>query len=822
MVALYPAQDALVRGELSPRLHARASLELYRAGLAKCENFVTLPHGGARKRGGTYFAGETKNSAKKSRLIPFIFSSEQAYALEVGDLYLRVYAYGARVGTVEVVTPWPEADIWRLQFIQSADVMWIVHPSYLPRTLTRTGHTSWTLAEFVFNDGPYLPINVTGTRLTPASRGSVTPIMSSNTTPSGTASNSAAGSSAWQVFDGEGATFDFFTLNTGTWTYMFPGGTTKVADAYWIQARDINNIAGRSPAQWKFEGYDGTNWIVLDSRTGENGWAGGERRYFEFLNEVAYEGYRLVVAATDSLDNNLTIAELAIHEKATTQTPFNLTASGTAGINDGAGFVAGDVGRSIRLLGSDNEWRWARIIAYTSSTVVTIQLYGHALPDTNPITNWRMSAFPSGEYVDSVALFEERLAFSKRFSVYASKTGKFDDFATGEADDDALEFVNAGGGQANDIVWLADADGFLLVATTGGIRALSGSGIDEALTPSSFKNRRSRTFGCAKSRPVDAGSSFLYITNSRMMIAELTQNAQGRFTSDDIGQISEHIPKKGVVELAFQTDPDPLLWFPLDNGELGGFTHQPSQEVRGMHRHRLGGVFSSTSWGVVESACVTPGQDGVDDVWLLVKRTINGSTRRYIEVMQAPFEYDAIEDAFQVDCGLTYTGSATGTLSGLSHLEGQTVDVLATLAGATRVYRGLTVSGGSVTLPGGATTTKAHVGLPESSEAETLELDIGGRDGSRLGRRKKVKEVILSLLETDVSGLEVQSLVRGEWEAVSIPSTTAPGANKTLFTGNVSVRIDDSWEGQGRIRLRHVNPTPCTIRAIVPVFDGEP
>ncbi|TIQ92591.1 MAG: hypothetical protein E5X64_30960, partial [Mesorhizobium sp.] len=310
----------------------------------------------------------------------------------------------------------------------------------------------------------------------------------------------------------------------------------------------------------------------------------------------------------------------------------DITASSIVGINDGTGFQASDVGRAIRLLGSDAIWRWARITSRTSTKVVKVRLYGHALPNLSPIARWRLGTFVPGKYVESGSLYEERLAFSRKFSVYASATGDFDNFALGEEDDDALEFVQAGGGQANDITWIAESDGALLIGTLGGVRALSGSGIDEALTPSSFKNRRSRTFGCAKVRPVDAGQSFLYVTRSRKSIAELTQSATGRFTSEDVGQISEHIPKKGVVELAFQTDPDPLLWFPLDNGELGGYTHQPSQEVRGMHRHRIAGSFSGSAWGIVESAVITPGQDGNDDLWLFVKRTIGGVTKRYIEI----------------------------------------------------------------------------------------------------------------------------------------------------------------------------------------------
>jgi hypothetical protein len=821
MATLYPVQDVFTRGEISPRLHARASLDFYRAALARCENFVTLPHGGIRKRGGTYFVGEVKSSAKKTRLIPFIFSADQAYALEFGDQYVRVYAYGARVGTVEVASPYLEADLFELAYVQSADQMWITHRDYPPKVLTRTAHTSWTLGDYEFLDGPYDPINDTATTLTPSGTGHLTPQMTSNTAPSGTASTGSASSSAYQMFDRD-KTQDVLLSGGGDGYIRFrnAGGAQRVVDAYWLTTSRVATGSYDFFTAWEVQGSnDGTNWVTLDTRTGELGWGNGETRFYEFTNKSAFEYHQMVFSGGGGGDaNNSVSAELAFHVAASDQTPFDLTASSIVGINDGGGFQTTDVGRSIRLLGSDGVWRWARITSRTSTTVVKIVLYGHALPNMNPITRWRLGTFVPGKYVEAGSLYEERLAFSRRFSVYASATGDFDNFALGEKDDDALEFVQAGGGQANDIVWIADSDGALLIGTSGGIRALSGSGIDEALTPSSFKNRRSRTFGCARIRPVDAGQSFLYVTRSRKSIAELTQTSASKFSSDDIGQISEHIPKQGVVELAFQTDPDPMLWFPLDNGELGGYTHQPSQDVRGMHRHRFGGSVSGSNWAIVESAVVTPGQAGVDDIWLVVRRTIGGVTRRYIEIMTTPFEYGALDDAFQVDCGLTYAGAAVNVVSGLGHLNGQSVDVL---AGA-KVYRGLPVASGQVTLPGGATSAKWQVGLGYQSEADTLELDVGGQDGSIVGRRKKVAKAILSLLETDTTGLQVQSFIRGRWESVRMPSIVAPDGKAKLFTGNVEVPIDDSWEGQGRVKIRHVNPTPCTIRAFTPVFDAEP
>ncbi len=821
MTALYPIQDVFTRGEISPRLHARASLDFYRAALAKCENFVTLPHGGIRARGGSYFVGEVKNSAKKTRAIPFIFSSEQAYCLEFGDLYIRVYAYGARVGTVELVSPYLEADLFDLAYVQSADQMWITHKNYPPKVLTRTAHTTWALTDFEFLDGPYDDINTTNTTLTPADTGHLTPDMTSNTTPSGTASDGGGSANAWAIFDRD-KTQNILISGGGDGFVRFrtAGGAQRVVDAYWVTAANQATRAFDYATAWEIQGSnDGTNWVTLDTRTGEAGWGNGETRFYEFTNANAYEYHQFVFSGGGGDDaNNTYLAEIAFHIAASNQTPFDLTASSVVGINGGAGFQTTDVGRAVRLLGADGLWRWAKITSRTSTTVVKIILYGHALPNTNPITRWRLGTFVPGKYVESGSLYEERLAFSRRFSVYASATGDFDNFALGEKDDDALEFIQAGGGQANDIVWIADSDGALLIGTSGGIRALSGSGIDEALTPSSFKNRRSRTFGCARIRPVDAGQSFLYVTRSRKSIAELTQTSASKFTSDDIGQISEHIPKQGVIELAFQTDPDPMLWFPLKNGELGGYTHQPSQEVRGMHRHRFGGSFAGSDWPIVESAVVTPGQNGVDDIWLIVKRTIGGVTRRYIEIMTTPFEYGQLEDAFQVDCGMTYSGAAVNVASGLGHLNGQLVDVLA----GGKVYRGLPVASGQVTLPGGATAAQWQVGLPFQSEADTLELDVGGQDGSIIGRRKKVAKIILSLLETDTTGLQVQSFIRGRWESVRMPSIVAPDGRAKLYTGNVDVPVDDSWEGQGRVRIRHVNPTPCTIRAFTPVFDAEP
>src|SRR6185503_14513268 len=183
-MTLFPSQDSFVRGEISPRLHARASLDLYRSALKLCENFITMPHGGIRKRGGTYFAGETKLSGQE-RPYPFIFSEEQAYMLFFGDLYFRVYAYGGPVmdgfDVVEVVTPWAIADVPDLQFQQSGDALYVVHPDYTPGKIVRSSNTDWEIQFQVFNDGPFAAQNTTTTNKMYASATTGTVTLTSDT-----------------------------------------------------------------------------------------------------------------------------------------------------------------------------------------------------------------------------------------------------------------------------------------------------------------------------------------------------------------------------------------------------------------------------------------------------------------------------------------------------------------------------------------------------------------------------------------------------------------------------------------------------------------
>ena len=161
-------QPSFSGGEIAPSLYGRVDLAKYSTALRKCHNFIVRQYGGVENRPGTRFIAETKYQNKKSRLIPFQFSTVQTYALEFGDRYIRVFKEGGQVlyadgehkGEVfELSTPYKEADLFDLKYTQSADVMTIVHTDYPPMELQRYDHDDWKLVSVETKNGPFEDIN---------------------------------------------------------------------------------------------------------------------------------------------------------------------------------------------------------------------------------------------------------------------------------------------------------------------------------------------------------------------------------------------------------------------------------------------------------------------------------------------------------------------------------------------------------------------------------------------------------------------------------------------------------------------------------------
>ena len=559
---------------------------------------------------------------------------------------------------------------------------------------------------------------------------------------------------------------------------------------------------------------------ILDHRVGETGWGDSETRFYEFQNTVAYRYHRWSFRGSGD-PNSARIAELALHEKAETQTPFNLTASATTGINDDQGFLSSDVGRTISLMGSDGRWRWARITARTSSTVVQIQLYGQALPTADPIVQWKFGAFSDHSgFPACVTLFNERIVWARTddepVTVYGSKQGNFDEYGISDppVDTDGLKITLLSSGM-NEIVWLA-ADEDLVTGSAGQIRTVGPADITKSFSATNVTQRKGPTSGSDHLQPLSIGGVTLYAGAGATKIRELVMGEQNRYVAPELSLLGEQFFKSGIVDWAFAERPDPTIYCVMGNGELVGVTYDREQRVVGFARHAI-------AKGFVESAAVVPSpMAGFEDVYLVVRRTINGQAKRYIEVLERPFDgdIDTVHDAFHVDCGLSYDGAPITTVTGLDHLEGEEVAVLADGG----VVDDLTVSGGSITLPYAA--EKISVGLRYKSRGVTLPIAGPQQDGTLFGRKRTVQGVGIDVLNSGAVAMSAYG--SADWtpplyEQIYKTGDTLFGNAVQLQSGVVPCQIEGSWiEGDGKIVFETDQPLPLLIRSLILQIEGEP
>jgi hypothetical protein len=259
-----------------------------------------------------------------------------------------------------------------------------------------------------------------------------------------------------------------------------------------------------------------------------------------------------------------------------------------------------------------------------------------------------------------------------------------------------------------------------------------------------------------------------------------------------------------------------VIWALLNDGTWVGATYERYERIIGLHAH------STRSGDVVESICTAPDQANKRDVLImLVRRQVNEATVRYVEILQPEFQGQSIDDAWFLDCGARYEGTAANTITGLDHLAGETVSVFAD--GAT--YPNLVVSqDGEVTLPNNTKASKVLVGLPKIASAKILRMNVNGRDGSLLGRKKRTPYVVLDVIET--SGVKLAPVTTGKYEVFRFRNAQdAMNSSPPLYTGTGKKIVEDGWEQDeidGQISILCDQPLPATIRAFNVGYDFEP
>lgn len=752
-----PIRSAFNAGELSPLMDGRIEVAKYNNGCRVLENYIPSVQGPSVRRAGTRFVNEVKSSTNQTWLAKFEFNVTQAYVLEFGDRYIRFYTNHGQLlsGAVpyEVATPYLAADLtssdntFALDLVQSGDVIYITHPSYPMQKLSRYSNTNWVLSAVTLVNGPFKDQNTdkTVTVYASASTGSVT-----------------------------------LTASSGIFT------AAHVGSIFYLEPKDLSSVKPWTAGQ-EYSGNPVNTYRRSDGKT-----------YICTTNGTPTSG-KVWRTGPDK----------PIHTYGTQADGDYAGISGTTCERQGLDWQFVDKG-----------YGYVTITGYTNSTTVTATVSGNfPLPagvvgSGNATFRWAYGAFSAVDgYPSKVTFFRERLTFAKGIELFFSVSGDFENFAakdeSGQVVADRAIRITISSNEVNQIQWLMPTQS-LLIGTAGCEFACGENSTAEAFAPANVKIEQQTSEGSKATKPVRVGYSTLFVQRSGRKLKEMAYSfQQNGYVCSDLTVLSEHITLSGVVSMAWHKEPYVALWSARADGQLLGFTFNKEQDVLGWHRHILGGSFAGGN-AVVESVSVIPAPDkSRDELWMIVKRTINGSTKRYVEYLEREYVTgDTQASAFYVDCGLTYSGSPVSTLSGLSHLEGQTVQILAD--GAAHPDR--VVTGGSITLALPA--SFVNVGLKFVSTLQTNRIEAGAADGVAQGKTKRINKVVIRFYNTLGAkyGPDANTLDEINFRSGSDHMDAPP----PLFTGDKLVEWPDGYNFEGYVMVRQEQPMPQTVIAIMP------
>lgn len=837
-------QRSFAGGEMSPEMFGRIDDVKYQSGAARLRNMISKPQGAVENRPGFRYVRAVKNSAAATRLIPFTFSTTQTMVIELGAGYFRFHTNGATLESApgvpyEIVNAYAAADLFDIHYVQSADVLTLVHPNYPPAELRRLGALSWTFTNIAFTPLVTAPASCTAT----PTRGATINISSITLANPG-------------VF----TTVSDHLLAPGVTVYISgvaAGGMTQIPDGSYV----VNTSAAATT-------------FTLKSL------AGGAP-----IDTTLYTAY--------TTGGNVQIA----NPIATLDTSYVITTVAANGIDESPASTAGTTINNLYVSGAFNTITWPAVVGALRYNVYKSQsgLYGYigqttttSFIDDNIAPNMGQTppiydaAFGSaGNYPGAVSYFEQRRCFAGTTNspqqIWLTRSGTESDlsYSLPIKDSDRISFRVAAR-EANTIRHIIPLTQLLALTSSAEWRVSSVN--SDAITPVSVSVRPQSYVGANNVQPSIINNALVYCAARGGHVRELGYNwqANGYITGDLSLRAAHLFDNKEIVDMTFCKAPQPLLWFVSNDGKLLGLTYVPDQQIGAWHWHDTDGVFES---------CTSVAEGTEDVLYVIVRRVVNGATVRYVERMETR-QFATLQDSFFVDSGLTYDGTNVGAttmtltggvlwdpsetltltssvatfaagdindailltdiatgleyratirgftsttvvsvmvdkvipvalrgvattvwafarnvISGLSHLEGKTVSVLCN----GDVHPQRVVTAGSITLL--RPESVVHVGLQITADLQTLPVAMQ-IDGFGQGRMKNVNKGWLRVYNSSgiFIGPNENQLVEAK-QRTNEPYGTPPA----LKTQEIMVMTSPSWADSGQIFVRQVDPLPLTI-----------
>lgn len=750
-------------GELSPLLGARVDIAKYPNGCKVMENFIATVQGPAVRRGGKRYVSAIKDSSKQAWLLPFIVSDGIAYMLEFGDHYIRFYVDRGQLvnagAPVEIATPYALADLvtedgtFAIRATQSADTMYLFHGAYPTQKLLRTTATTFELQPVTFVGGPFATVNDNNSIRVQASGQS--------------------------------------------------GDVTLTANADVFRASDVGTLF----------------YVEQEQPTGIVPWAVHAESHVNDIRRVGDRTYRCTQIGLNA--PQVTGQETPIHTE------------GRRWDGDGRD-PDGDTYGSIGVEWEYQHSGYATVLitgfvnARQVSATVTTNNPNDPCMIPKPVVDsgtykWARSLFNATDGFPQMGTFwRNRLCLMRDRWLAMSVSADFEVFKTKDADqqtDDSAIVQQLNARQLNKLAWMLESDS-LIIGMTGDEWVVGPANASQPVSATNLNAARRTSYGSKRIQPVQVGGTIMFVQKAGRKLRDFKYDfSSDNYASTDVTKLADHITRgrsgsnNGIMSLCYQQEPHSIVWAARADGQLIGCTYDEEagrSDVYGWHRH-------PDVNGFVECVASMPAPDGAsDDLWLIVRRQINGETVRYVEYLNPTLQDDESgSEAFYVDSGITYRGAPTTAISGLGHLEGETVAVLTDGA----VHPSRTVVAGSIALDWPASV--AHIGVPTKCRIQTMQLNAGAANGTAQGKTKRVANVV-TRFSRSLGGAVGPSFDDSDLEQLNFrkPSNAMDNA-VPLFDGDMESNWRGGYEGQSWICYQNDQPLPVTLLGFFPILDTQ-
>lgn len=676
-------------------------------------------------------------------------------------------------GVMELPTIWPTADLDKMRFAQSADVVFVACDGYRQQRIERRASRSWSVVRYTADDGPFA-----------VGRTRAVKLKSSVTEGNGTLTASD------KFFNANHVGAIFRLTNSGVSQTFVLAGDGIYTDAF--------RVTGVTATEW-----NDRNWTYVITGT----WAGTLKWQRSFDDEdTGFKDFRKENSTAD-IDITANVGSTTNGDTDDNAIIWYKIGFGDTGHTSGSATVAVDYDGS----GGDGI---CRVTAYNSATSVDIEVL-QPFKSTEYTDQWEEGEWSDNLYWPSAVAFSDgRLFWSGSDRLWGSISDAFDSFDDTEEGDSGPIIRSIATGGVNDTQWLMALQR-LMVGTEGAVATVKSSSFDEPLTPTNNSIKDAATTGAAPVDPARVDTRGLFVERSGTALMELTfDGPSGEYIATQLSKLVTEVFEVGVKQLAVQRRPDTRIWIVMDDGSCVCLVYEPTQDVVAFIPVETDGDF--------ESVAVLPASTQ-DRVYFVVNRTINGSTVRYVEKMALDSEAKPSTVCKVMDAFTTGSNAASATVAVGTHLIGETVVVWAngapveTSSGVRGEY--VVDGSGNVTV-GAAFTGQWCAGLPYRMRYKSARLAYGAVNGTAMLQKKKVDKVGLIMTDFTRHGIKYGSKFDDATRPLDrLPlqkdGVTASAIVLSTVNDEESFVFPGEWTTDSRICLEVNSPYTATFLGMV-------